>query len=86
MENVFRNQLVSKNQSLRGKELANSLPGNDHMSQYLLSKLRRSTVPQRVNCKVRVITKRHETLLQRKNLDREVIEKKYCGRCLGPDK
>jgi hypothetical protein len=28
MENVFRNQLLSKNQSLRGNALANSLPRN----------------------------------------------------------
>jgi hypothetical protein len=28
MENVFRNQLISKNQSLRGNALVNSLPRN----------------------------------------------------------
>jgi hypothetical protein len=34
MENVFRNQLVSKNQYLRGNVLANPLPRNTYMSQY----------------------------------------------------
>jgi hypothetical protein len=34
MENVFRNQLVSKNQFLRGKAYANSFPRNAYMSQY----------------------------------------------------
>jgi hypothetical protein len=35
-------------------------------------------VPDRVNGKVRVISIRYEILLQRKNLDRELIEKRKC--------
>jgi hypothetical protein len=38
MQNVFRNPLVSKYQSLRDKVFANSFPRNAHMSQYALQR------------------------------------------------
>jgi nitrate/TMAO reductase-like tetraheme cytochrome c subunit len=58
MENVFRNQLVSKNQCVRGNVSANSFPRNANMSQcHVFSEWQRATLARFISLKEHYLSK-----------------------------